>query len=62
MADDGTIDGLTEDELIDDAELDTLVRETVTQVNDCCYHAFTVLEIDQLSVYEWFVVAGRSRY
>lgn len=33
MADDGTIDGLTEDELIDDAELDTLVREAITQVS-----------------------------
>ena len=32
MADDGTIDGLTEDELIDDAELDTLVREAIAQV------------------------------
>ncbi|KAK9810577.1 hypothetical protein WJX73_001624 [Symbiochloris irregularis] len=31
MADDGTIDGLTEDELIDDAELDTLVREAIAQ-------------------------------
>lgn len=30
--DDGTIDGLTEDDLIDDAEIDTLIREAVSQV------------------------------
>lgn len=44
MADDGTIDGLTEDELIDDAELDTLVREAITQVSLTDLQAFRAVQ------------------
>ena len=34
MADegDGTIDGLTEDDLVDDAEVDSMIRDAITQV------------------------------
>ena len=32
MADTSNLDGLTEDDLIDDAEVDTLVRETINAV------------------------------
>lgn len=33
MADEeGTIDGIAEDDLIDDAEVDTMIREAITQV------------------------------
>ena len=34
MADeDGTIAGLSEDDLVDDAEIDTLIRDSVSQVS-----------------------------
>lgn len=32
VEEDGHFDGLNEDDLIDDAEVDTMVREAVTQV------------------------------
>lgn len=33
MADEeGTIDGIAEDDLVDDAEVDTMIREAITQV------------------------------
>ncbi|KAK9823472.1 hypothetical protein WJX72_002978 [[Myrmecia] bisecta] len=45
--DDGTIDGLNEDDLIDDAEIDTLIREAIAQtVGDS---SFVTSKINQWS-------------
>ena len=47
MDDDNRIDGLTEDDLIDDAEIDTLIREAITTtVGD---NAFLHAKIDAWS-------------